>query len=73
MSGQVTRRDVIMSGVVRINLHAQFGEGFQLVDRPSRRELVIPVVGCGSTRETGKRQKVVLLRELQRAIIYTTR
>jgi len=30
-------------------------------------------VGCGSTGQTGKRQKVVVLRELQRAIIYTTR
>ena len=31
------------------------------------------IVGCGSTGQTGKRQKVVVLRELQRAIIYTTR
>jgi len=31
------------------------------------------LVGCGSTGQTGKRQKVVVLRELQRAIIYTTR
>ncbi|KAF1828548.1 hypothetical protein BDW02DRAFT_224142 [Decorospora gaudefroyi] len=30
-------------------------------------------VGCGSTEQTGKRQKVVVLSELQRAIIYTTR
>ena len=30
-------------------------------------------VGCGSTGQRGKRQKVVVLRELQRAIIYTTR
>ena len=30
-------------------------------------------VGCGSTGQTGKRQKVVVLRELQRAIIYTTK
>jgi len=30
-------------------------------------------VGCGSTGQTGKRQKVVVLRELQRAMIYTTR
>ena len=30
-------------------------------------------VGCGSTGQTGKRQKVVVLRELQRASIYTTR
>jgi len=33
----------------------------------------ITYVGCGSTGQTGKRQKVVVLRELQRAIIYTTR
>ena len=32
-----------------------------------------PSVECGSTGQTGKRQKVVVLRELQRAIIYTTR
>jgi len=31
------------------------------------------LVGCGSTGQTRKRQKVVVLRELQRAIIYTTR
>ena len=30
-------------------------------------------VGCGSTGQTGKRQKVLVLRELQRASIYTTR
>ena len=33
----------------------------------------VQLVGCGSTGQTGKRQKVVVLRELQRAIIYTTR
>jgi hypothetical protein len=30
-------------------------------------------VGCGSTVDTRMRQKVVVLSELQRAIIYTTR
>jgi hypothetical protein len=30
-------------------------------------------VGCGSTVQIRMRQKVVVLRELQRAIIYTTR
>jgi hypothetical protein len=33
----------------------------------------IQLVGCGSTVQTRMRQKVVVLRELQRAIIYTTR
>jgi len=46
------------------------------IRRPRNRRSIgdtMTIVGYGSRGQTGKRQKVVVLRELQRAIIYTTR